>query len=160
MNKTLIKKFVIESVIILAVVAIDIVSKIFLYGTDFSVLPSILGIRATGHLNTGGAWGLLGSSMWLLILFTIAFLVAVVFVEVRFKLCHPLFIISMPLVVGGAVGNLIDRLFLGGVRDFLYFEFWPTYPTFNFADMFLVIGMIILAIYVVFFAVEKKESAK
>ena len=160
MNRSLTKKYLIEILLIVAVVCLDIVSKIFLFGKEFDLIPSILGVRYVGHLNTGGAWGFLGSSMWLLILFTLVFLAVVIFVEIRFGLRHPLYIISLSLVVGGAVGNLIDRLFLGGVRDFLYFEFWPTYPTFNLADVSLVIGMILLAIFVLFIMKvgDKKES--
>ena len=52
--------------------------------------------------------------------------------------------------MGGAVGNLIDRIFLGGVRDFIYFIFVPNFPTFNVADSFLLIGTILFAIYAIF----------
>ena len=161
MNKSLLKKNILEIMLIATIVCIDLVSKIFLFGTEFTLIPSILGVRDVGHLNTGGAWGVLGSSMWLLILFTLVFLGVVVFVEIRFRLFHPLYIISLSLVVGGAVGNLADRLFLGGVRDFIYFEFWPTYPTFNFADVSLVIGMILLAIFVLFvMKIDDKKEQK
>lgn len=158
MKNSLIKKYIIEIIITLIVVTIDILAKIFLFGKNLSILPFVLGVREVGHLNTGGAWGVLGDSMWLLILFTIIFLAVVVFVEARFRIKHPLYILSLSLVVGGAVGNLLDRIFLGGVRDFLYFEFWQSYPTFNFADMFLVVGMILLAIYVIFLSNEKKVT--
>lgn len=53
-------------------------------------------------------------------------------------------IILIALILGGAVGNLIDRAFLGFVRDFIAFTFWPT---FNIADMAITVGAIGLLIY-------------
>lgn len=58
--------------------------------------------------------------------------------------------LSLGLVAGGAIGNLIDRIALGGVTDFLVFDlgFWPLnpWPAFNVADAALVIGVALLAI--------------
>ena len=56
------------------------------------------------------------------------------------------------MVLGGAVGNLIDRAFRpDGVVDFLDFHFWSyNFPTFNVADCFIVIGTILLSYYILF----------
>lgn len=51
---------------------------------------------------------------------------------------------GLAFLVGGSLGNLIDRLFLGYVRDFITFGFWPS---FNFADIFNVIGVILIIKY-------------
>ncbi|MBO5955916.1 MAG: signal peptidase II, partial [Clostridia bacterium] len=59
------------------------------------------------------------------------------------------------LVISGGLGNMIDRVFRGGnVVDFLHFEFYPTFPVFNVADIFVCIGAGLLAIFFVF--IEEK----
>jgi signal peptidase II len=62
-------------------------------------------------------------------------------------------------VLGGAIGNFIDRVSKGKVVDFLDFYFGNyNFPTFNIADTFIVLGTIILAVYILFF--NKKEDTK
>ena len=70
----------------------------------------------------------------------------------KWKIKTSIYTISISFIVGGAIGNLIDRIFLGGVRDFLYFEFYPSFPTFNVADSFLCIGIVLMLIYIFFFS--------
>lgn len=58
--------------------------------------------------------------------------------------------IAFGLILGGIVGNLIDRIFLGYVRDFLAFKIFSYhYPVFNFADTFIVIGVVLLIIAII-----------
>ncbi len=154
------KSIILKVSLIIAILVIDLLSKFFLYGTYGSVIPYIIGIRDAHGLNTGGAWGILGGSMWLLVLFTFVFLVGVVVLEIKWKNFHPLYSVSLSLIVGGAVGNLIDRLFLGGVRDFLYFEFWSSFPTFNFADTALCVGLFLMAIYMLFIYKSSSSNRK
>ena len=52
--------------------------------------------------------------------------------------------------MGGAVGNLIDRLFLGYVRDFISLDFLGNFPVFNIADMCLLAGVIVLCVFFLF----------
>jgi signal peptidase II len=68
--------------------------------------------------------------------------------------------ISLSLVIGGAIGNFIDRVFIGHVRDL--FDFSQVYfPwVFNVADMCLVIGAIMLGIYVIFMYRPKESKDK
>ncbi len=64
--------------------------------------------------------------------------------------------ISLTLALGGAVGNLIDRVRTDGrVIDFIDFRIWPI---FNFADSAIVCGMLVLLIHVLFHAPEKEEE--
>ena len=65
--------------------------------------------------------------------------------------------VCVGLMMGGAIGNLIDRLFLGFVRDFINFDF-ITFPVFNFADVALTIGIFLMIVYILFF--YSKESEK
>ena len=64
--------------------------------------------------------------------------------------------ISLLLILGGALGNLFDRIRIEGrVIDFLDFKIWPV---FNFADMCIVCGMFIMLIYFLFISEKKKEE--
>ena len=62
-------------------------------------------------------------------------------------------------ILSGGIGNIIDRLRLGYVVDMLHFQFWPSYPTFNVADVCIVSGAILGAIYYVLLY-EKHDRRK
>jgi signal peptidase II len=64
--------------------------------------------------------------------------------------------LSLTLVTAGAVGNLVDRLFLGYVRDFISFSFFP--PIFNIADSCLTVGIAIFMVYYIFFCKDPKKK--
>ena len=55
---------------------------------------------------------------------------------------------SMILIIAGGIGNLIDRVLLGYVVDYIQVSFFP--PVFNLADSFVVVGVILLLVYVIF----------
>jgi len=63
--------------------------------------------------------------------------------------------IALGLVLGGAVGNLIDRICLGYITDFIDFNFWPA---FNIADSAIVVGSIILAYSLIRLAIVRERS--
>jgi len=63
--------------------------------------------------------------------------------------------LALGLVLGGTVGNLIDRIYLGYVTDFIDFNFWPA---FNLADSAIVVGTIILAYSLIFLTGARKRS--
>lgn len=94
--------------------------------------------------NTGAAFGMLKGFNWLFIVVAFAVLVFMLWNHVGFKKEKFYFQIALGFLFGGVLGNLIDRLFLGYVRDFIAFSFWPT---FNVADAFSTIAVIILIFY-------------
>jgi signal peptidase II len=67
---------------------------------------------------------------------------------------HPVLPVALGLVIGGSVSNLIDRIRLGHVTDFLDFRYWPA---FNLADTFIVVGVAALLVALV---LSDKESAR
>jgi len=156
-NKIYISLIIKISLIVL-VVGLDLLTKNIFYREDVTIIPSLIGVRSMSGLNTGGAWGILSENMGLLILITMLFLAGVVAEEIMVKNTDKLFSVAFGFIVGGAIGNFIDRIFLGGVRDFIFFEFFPSFPTFNLADSFLCVGMALLAIYVLF--VYKPKEGK
>lgn len=87
--------------------------------------------------NFGAAFGMLSGKQGLLIVFTfIAFIFILLFHKTMGD--DPLLRWALPLLIGGAIGNLVDRLRLGYVVDYVDFIVWPT---FNLADMCIVVGV-------------------
>ena len=78
---------------------------------------------------------------------------------VRKVVRHPVGILACCLILSGGIGNILDRLRLGYVVDMLHFQFWPSYPTFNVADVCIVSGAILGAIYYVLLY-EKHDRRK
>ena len=74
---------------------------------------------------------------------------------------HPLMNLSLGMVLGGGIGNMIDRIRLGYVVDFFHTDFID-FAVFNVADCFITVGAVLLAVYVIFFEprVEKKLQAE
>ncbi len=95
--------------------------------------------------NTGAAFGILQGQKWLLLLLTVVVLVFAIWYLIRNRITNPWILTSGATVLAGAVGNLIDRIRLSYVIDFLEVRF-ITFPVFNVADCCVVFGMIILGI--------------
>jgi len=97
--------------------------------------------------NTGAAFGLFANQNLLFIFIAVA-VIAVILFFYRYLLAdHLLLRISLALQLGGALGNLLDRLRLGYVVDFLDFRVWPV---FNVADSAITIGVLLLIYNLVF----------
>ena len=108
-------------------------------------LPGIMELR-TVH-NYGAAWSSFSGMRWLLIAVTSAILVAVAMVLVKRIVRHPVGVLACSMILSGGIGNIIDRVRLGYVVDMFHLEFWPSYPVFNVADIFVVAGAVLGAIY-------------
>ncbi|MDR0850557.1 MAG: signal peptidase II [Christensenellaceae bacterium] len=153
------KHYIIFLSVLAGVILIDLLTKIFLYDTASAFLPYLIGIRYA-PLNTGAAWSFLSGHIWLFCLLAFVFIAAVIFFDVKFKTKkNMVYSLGIGFLLGGTIGNLIDRIALGGVRDFLFLEFWPTFPTFNFADVSLTVGCILIAVYLLFLYKPKGREA-
>ena len=112
-------------------------------GESIPAIPDVLRISYTR--NDGGAFGILGGQSGLLL---IGSAVAVTFVLWMLLQGPPAIGTSLGcgLILGGAAGNLLDRLSVGDVTDFLDLEFWPLqeWPVFNAADVAIVLGVAVL----------------
>lgn len=107
--------------------------------------------------NKGAAWSMMSGRTWFLVGFPIAVILGGL-VYMYFKRSgHKLQLISLALLIGGGIGNLIDRIRLGEVVD--YIKFKPiSFPVFNFADICVVIGVILLAVFFIFFDRSEKKT--
>lgn len=97
--------------------------------------------------NSGAAFGILQDQTVFLVLTSLIGLAAIVLYFVYPPFQHPVLRVAFGMQLGGAVGNLLDRLRLGSVTDFIAF---PHYPRFNIADSCIVVGVLILAWFLVF----------
>ena len=155
-------------IIIVASILLDQITKIIVIetmnlGHSIVIWEDIFSF--TRVHNYGAAWGMLSDHRWVFIVITaIAIIVMPIFLY-RYRKLHPLFGFSLSLVIGGAIGNMIDRLFRGYVIDFLDATFID-FPVFNVADICVVCGAIMMFVYILFFDKElfsgkdKKKAPK
>jgi signal peptidase II len=130
-------------IIVLIILSLDQLSKFFI-SKNLTLGQSIPVIKGILHLtlvhNKGAAFGILKNQVPLFI-FTALFAIFLIYLNLRNNKHRRLYSISLSLILAGAIGNLIDRLFFGYVIDFLDFRVWPV---FNVADSAITIGAILL----------------
>jgi signal peptidase II len=103
---------------------------------------AVMGPFSIHHVrNTGIAFGLFSSATTAVIVVTLAAVGGMLVFFARAGQRHTLVPIALGLVLGGSVSNLLDRIRLGHVTDFLDFDYWPA---FNLADTFIVVGVALL----------------
>ncbi len=141
------KKYLTVSLIALLIVIFDQITKLLII-KNFRLNQSIPIINKIFHLtyvqNTGAGFGILKGFNLLLILASIIVISIIIYYIKNVKENEILLQTLIGFVLGGAIGNLIDRIRLSYVVDFLDFQIWPV---FNIADSFITIGIIGLVIY-------------
>lgn len=149
--ENIIKKNKVFWVVIFLAVTIDLFSKFicvhyFDYGDRYTIIKDFFSI--TLSKNDGIAFSMFEGRVQLVITLTIMTIFGIVYYVV-FNERHTRFeCVSYGLIVGGAIGNLFDRIFYGYVIDFLDFNILGyDYPIFNLADSFIVIGVFVLLIF-------------
>lgn len=149
-----------QIIIIIVAVAADQLTKFLLtpmlLNLQGHTLPVIQDVFHLTYVeNRGASFGMLqNSQIFFIVITSIVLVVAAVFM-IKTRKKQPLFFkITLSLIIGGAIGNYIDRIAFGYVRDLLDFRlinFW----VFNVADSCLVVGSILLGIYILFIYKEK-----
>ena len=141
------KKYFTVFSIVFVVILFDQVSK-FMINTYLNLNQSLPVINNVFHLtyilNTGAGFGILQEQKWLLIFISLMVIGFILYYLGKIRAKEKTLQILIGIVLGGTIGNLIDRFAYGFVIDFLDFGIWPI---FNFADSFLTIGVIGLIIY-------------
>jgi len=136
-------------IIVFIILSLDQLTK-FLVAKYFILNHSIPVIRGIFNLtlvhNKGAAFGILKNQTSLLI-FTSIFAIILIYFSLKGNSHRRNYIVFLSLVLAGAIGNLIDRLFFGYVVDFLDFRIWPV---FNVADSSITIGAILLGWFILF----------
>lgn len=158
---------IIEILIVGAVIAIDLTTKAaavnYLANKPFWQADFINGFMDLKYTeNTGASWGIFQDKTLALTVFTgIALGLLLIFLIIRAKKDRKLMRIPLLLIFAGGVGNLVDRIAFGYVRDFLRFTFIE-FPIFNLADSAVTIGAILLVIALIVDMIDdgKKLKAK
>ena len=159
------------AIIVILTVALDqlsktiVVSTMEFHGESIEVLGKLLVFYRTE--NDGAAFGMLSNARWVFIVFSLLAIAAGVFYLVKYNRRHVLLTISVSMLLGGGIGNMIDRLFRAGIEceravvDFLHSSLMPWFY-FNLADAFITVGAVLLCVYMLFIEpkVEKKLAAQ
>ena len=113
-------------------------------GESTPFIPAIM--QLTRVHNYGAAWSSLSGKTVLLIAVTAVMMIAVAVLLLRRVVRHPLGVSACLLILGGGIGNIVDRIRLGYVVDMFDLLLF-SYPVFNLADCFVVVGAILGAVY-------------
>lgn len=135
--------------IVLSIVALDQLVKLWavnaLMGSEpIIIIPHVF--QLTYIENRGAAFSFLQNQIVFFVIITLTALFAIAYVLRKKMIFTSLGRISLILVAGGAIGNLLDRVLRGYVVDMFYFNLID-FPVFNVADIFIVIGGIVFAYY-------------
>ena len=122
------------------------------------LLPGLVELR-TVH-NYGAAWSSLAGMRWLLVAITGVIIAAVAVILIRRIVRHPVGVMAGFLILSGGLGNIVDRVRLGYVVDMFHLEFWPSYPVFNVADICVVCGAVLGAVYYLGFYEKYDKKGK
>ena len=118
------------------------------------LIPHILNL--TYIRNEGDAFGMFAGMQWVFIALTVVMLGAIIFYMFKKRPDSKFFYFTVALIIGGGIGNLIDRIAYGYVVDYLALTFFK--PVCNFADYCITLGVIMLAVYLLFFADKKNKK--
>lgn len=134
-------------IIIIIMVAIDQLSKVLVehnmaLGESYPLIEEIF--HLTYVQNPGAAFGIFKGYNEILIILTVLIIAGFIYLYHNYFVNNLILKISFGLIIAGGIGNLIDRIRLGYVIDYLDFRIWPV---FNLADMIIVIGTGLLIIY-------------
>ncbi len=142
------------------VLVLDLVLKAVLEGIDLTIIDGVLSF-ITVH-NTGASFGVLSGAQWLFIVLAVVFIVGMILFDILYKKpfgANGWYRAGFTLILAGIIGNLVDRIAFGYVRDFISLDF-INFPVFNVADIALTVGCICLVVFMIFFAFRepKKEE--
>lgn len=130
--------------LILVILLIDQLSKYFIRISN----PNLIFLDGFFSIvfiqNTGASFGMFSQFPYLLLWANIIIIGLFLFYYDKIPKNNKTVQVAYALIIGGALGNLVDRIFFGAVSDFINFLFWPA---FNFADSAIFIGAILFIIY-------------
>ncbi len=143
------------------VVAADQIIKYFVINNlkplgSVSVIDNLF--KLTYVENRGVAFGMFNDMRWFFVVLTSVLIAAIIVFMFLKRPGGKLFYFAAGLIIGGGIGNLIDRVLYGYVIDYISLSFFS--PVCNFADYAITIGVVMLAVYVIFFTGYLKSSKK
>ena len=122
----------------------------------FETKPLLPGLVELCYVqNTGGGFSILTEHTWLLTAVTVVLMIVVAWAMVKKLFPHPAAMWTMTLILGGGLGNLVDRVRLGYVVDFFYFRL-INFPVFNVADCYVTVAAAALVFLLLFYYKESE----
>jgi len=160
-NKKFWFRFSVMITIFVAILVLDLVTKyvfdaMLADGNTINVIPYLFNFKLV-H-NFGAAWGMMAGKQVFLIALSLIFIIIFVVYYIKEKNKTWLLNVTFGFLFAGCVGNLFDRLIFGYVRDFIQFDFWKSFPIFNFADVSLCVGVVLFIIYLILYYVRSKKK--
>ena len=150
------------AILVVLLVAADQLVKILVranipLGASMPFLPGL--VELTYVQNTGAAFSIFKDHTWLLTIISAVVAAAIAAALIKRVVAHPFGVITLSVVLAGAVGNLIDRALFGFVTD-MFQTLFMRFAVFNVADICVVCGGIAFCVYFLFFydKLEKKEA--
>ena len=152
-------------IIIIAAVVVDQVTKLFAVrllgeGGSVDVIPDVF--RFTYVENKGAAFGMLSDNRWVFMVISTVAIAAMLIYLWKFRPDSVLACAALSMIIGGGIGNMIDRVVYGYVIDFLDFcafpEIWPW--VFNVADSFVCVGGALLMLWLIISIVKDYKEEK
>ncbi|MBO4583893.1 MAG: signal peptidase II [Clostridia bacterium] len=125
--------------------------------TTFPIIRDVL--HLTYSENTGAAFSILNGFRWGFVILAVIVCGVVIYLNAARKIESKLFYLASILIVSGAIGNVIDRIATGAVVDFIDFRL-INFPVFNFADICLTVGVVLLFVFFLFFYGKEKKAVK
>lgn len=140
------KKKIIPIAIGIIIILLDQLTKLILLNKNITVIPGFIDFTYTE--NTGAAFGIGSNNIIMVIIVNLIILGFIIkFLKDNSNKVDFSIIISLILILSGAIGNLIDRLFRGFVIDFIDVNIF-NFPNFNIADISIVLGIFTLIVII------------
>lgn len=122
---------------------------------SYPIIPDVF--HLTYVENRGAAFGMMAGQKWLLVWVTAIVILAAVAVVMAGKIKNTTVLLAVATIIGGGVGNLIDRVYRGFVVDYVHLKIID-FAVFNFADICVTVGTAILLIYLLFYELKHKNK--
>ena len=160
------KQIIFKILLIVAVLVIDIVTKIVFANVfqnryaneNFDNIIFIKNIISFTYTeNIGAAFSMFSGNVVFLIIFSLVFIGVFVSIDIMYKEKSWWFVTGFSLILGGAIGNLVDRIFLGYVRDFISFDFLKNFAICNIADVCITVGCCLMVVYFILLLVNDRK---
>ncbi len=155
----------VELAVIAVILVADLLTKKYAweylnaYGYKEGIIPGL--INLTMVENRGAGFGIFqGKTVALTVITFIVVICLMVYLVFALKESEWLRI-SLVFIIGGGIGNIVDRILLGYVRDFIQFQFWEDFAVFNIADSFVTVGaFMLIVVLIVMLVKEGKKNQK
>lgn len=147
-------KKVISIIVGIVLIVLDQIIKIVSVGKSITIIPDFLSFSY--FENTNVAFGVGSNGFTLIVLASIALIAMIIlFIKKKNQDLDFKLILSLVFILAGCLGNLIDMIFLGYVRDYIYVK---NMPIMNIADIFEIFGIVFLIVVIIISLVRRKKE--